>query len=352
MQALGRTEREEASGASTVPSAVWQWLNPNNSSLTATSDTLPKRARSKKDDAAGADARASRKRKTAKYADETEGILSASNAAQDNEALSRRAGKGLNGKGKIKNEAPSEEAKLREDDNDEDFPQPSEPQPVICSCKKSRCLKLYCVCFSGQVFCSEKCICSYCANSSSFVNLRNKKRDAIIARKPNAFVSKYGTMQGPAADTNGATEVGAGAGASGSSSPRNAPVASSSSSASSPAGAQVAHLYGCHCKRSRCLYKYCECFYGRVRCTQACSCLDCQNFKTIAGGAINPKDMQVIMDIRTKEREEKKISLAKAAAEPGQNGLVKSRAYDRGTFDQFCLTNEAFVVAGYGREWR
>jgi hypothetical protein len=37
------------------------------------------------------------------------------------------------------------------------------------------------------------------------------------------------------------------------------------------------HMAGCHCKKSRCLKKYCECFEGAVYCGPNCKCLDCQN---------------------------------------------------------------------------
>lgn len=33
-----------------------------------------------------------------------------------------------------------------------------------CNCKKSKCLKLYCECFSNGLFCGKECECTSCAN--------------------------------------------------------------------------------------------------------------------------------------------------------------------------------------------
>ena len=35
---------------------------------------------------------------------------------------------------------------------------------VVCNCKKSRCLKLYCDCFRIQRYCNGSCNCNDCAN--------------------------------------------------------------------------------------------------------------------------------------------------------------------------------------------
>eukprot|EP00624_Nannochloropsis_granulata_P006110 evm.model.NODE_44373_length_11135_cov_15.448496.3 len=41
----------------------------------------------------------------------------------------------------------------------------------------------------------------------------------------------------------------------------------------------IKHQKGCHCKRSHCLKKYCECYQAGILCVERkCRCLDCWNY--------------------------------------------------------------------------
>lgn len=65
-----------------------------------------------------------------------------------------------------------------------------ETKKVTCNCKKSKCLKLYCDCFSVNMSCSPECNCSNCYNNDSHEAERNKAREAVLERNPAAFQPK------------------------------------------------------------------------------------------------------------------------------------------------------------------
>lgn len=37
------------------------------------------------------------------------------------------------------------------------------------------------------------------------------------------------------------------------------------------------HNWGCRCKKTKCLKKYCECFHANVFCSKNCKCVNCKN---------------------------------------------------------------------------
>ncbi|ONM01968.1 CRC domain-containing protein TSO1 isoform X2 [Zea mays] len=119
-----------------------------------------------------------------------------------------------------------------------------------CSCKKSKCLKLYCECFAAGVYCSEPCSCIGCQNNQSHMETVLSTRQQIESRNPLAFAPKVIHTSEPGMDLGDFSNK-------------------------TPASAR--HKRGCNCKKSSCLKKYCECFQGGVGCSVSCRCEGCKN---------------------------------------------------------------------------
>lgn len=68
--------------------------------------------------------------------------------------------------------------------------------PLKCSCKKSKCLKLYCECFARGIsiiylgsFCVD-CNCECCQNTLEFSEIRAKAIDEMMVKASLPFESK------------------------------------------------------------------------------------------------------------------------------------------------------------------
>jgi Tesmin/TSO1-like CXC domain, cysteine-rich domain len=106
---------------------------------------------------------------------------------------------------------------------------------LVCTCPKSKCLKLYCVCFQRARLCDESyCKCTNCKNTVkhngpsgartiAMANISKRRQDAFQKRKKQTGL-------------------------------------------------------GCSCKRNKCLKKYCACYSEGTSCDDSkCECVNCHN---------------------------------------------------------------------------
>ena len=60
-----------------------------------------------------------------------------------------------------------------------------------CTCKKTRCLKLYCQCFGAKLYCGSNCRCMMCFNNRKHEKQRKEAMRNILSRNLSAFDTKF-----------------------------------------------------------------------------------------------------------------------------------------------------------------
>lgn len=133
---------------------------------------------------------------------------------------------------------------------------PPELVDFKCKCTKSRCLKMYCECFTSGYFCGPHCNCTGCSNTEENQQEVREARVFIKKRNPNAFKRKVEALEVIEAQQ---------------------PRVPNLSSKQIPVAIQT---MGCHCQKSSCLKGYCECYNMGLMCIPGkCRCIDCLNHR-------------------------------------------------------------------------
>jgi hypothetical protein len=124
---------------------------------------------------------------------------------------------------------------------------------IHCNCKNTKCIKLYCECFRNKILCGNQCKCTCCNNNYEHLEQRTHSMNEILRKNPEAFA---GAIEKPSM------------------------VARKMSTAVDDVIPPTYALSSCHCKKSQCLKKYCECYSAGIGCSEFCKCRNCSNNTT------------------------------------------------------------------------
>ena len=162
-------------------------------------------------------------------------------------------------------------------------------QLMGCTCKRTKCLKLYCQCFAAKLECANNCRCVSCHNTSEHAAQRQEAMRLILQRNPTAFDTKFqqqqpvvvvttsregaavsatgvvmsSLQQQPGTETNdqAATESSVGEAAAVTASSNDHGAASTTTTTTTVLPKLIAHKTGCKCRKSGCMKKVSDVAY-------------------------------------------------------------------------------------------
>ena len=120
---------------------------------------------------------------------------------------------------------------------------------IHCTCKKTKCIKKYCECYSSGVFCKNcKCEnCENCGNKPYLTDNNNNNNNNIIKKEEELNENKTIKQMSE-------SEI----------------ICDINDNYSKK-------LIICTCSKSGCNKNYCECFKAKVKCNNKCRCIKCLN---------------------------------------------------------------------------